>query len=612
MGNNPVIFAPQYYQNMNQTQQKLYTDYQSRAHTFAAKATQLKQKYQRFAMLRLLTFFAGIALLILLWQWHPLAGGAGTVIFLLLFHRFTQWHQGIKEAYRHQEALVLINQREMAALAHDYTAFADGEHYQEVNHPYCIDLDIFGPYSFFQYTNRTSTVIGANRLAEDLLAVSPPDNVGERQASIQELSEQLDWRQNFLALGQRTEDSTEQVELLLRWLQQEPFVSPKRWLRLILPVFPFLIFPVFVWLLYQQQFGLSLLCLVPAFLILRPFVKQVNRVHEQTSQAEKALRHYAKLIRHIEQKTFKTDLLSDLHNTLLPAVSQRIDRLSYIISQLNARYNAFAILLNLFGLWDLQWVLLLERWKEDQQTALPVWFDTLAQFEALSSLATTVYNNPDWVFPVFTEKKQLAANALGHPLLRADQRVTNEVTLPTEGHIKLLTGSNMAGKSTFLRTVGLNIVLANVGMAVCAEKMELPKLQVYTSMRTQDALHESTSSFYAELKRLKIIIEAVEQEENVFFLLDEILKGTNSRDRHTGSKALIHQLIEQGGGGIVATHDLELGSLEAQYSGKIENWCMEVAIEDGQLDFDYKIKKGVSQSFNATVLMQQMGIRIEG
>jgi DNA mismatch repair ATPase MutS len=296
----------------------------------------------------------------------------------------------------------------------------------------------------------------------------------------------------------------------------------------------------------------------------------------------------------------------------LPAVSQRIDRLSYIISQLNARYNAFVILLNLFGLWDLQWVLRLERWKEDQQTALPVWFDTLAQFEALSSLATTVYNNPDWVFPVFTEKKQLAANALGHPLLRADQRVTNEVTLPTEGHIKLLTGSNMAGKSTFLRTVGLNIVLANVGMAVCAEKMELPKLQVYTSMRTQDALHESTSSFYAELKRLKIIIEAVEQEENVFFLLDEILKGTNSRDRHTGSKALIHQLIEQGGGGIVATHDLELGSLEAQYSGKIENWCMEVAIEDGQLDFDYKIKKGVSQSFNATVLMQQMGIRIEG
>lgn len=596
---------------MNKAQQKLYTDYQERAHNFAAKATQLKQKYQRFAMLRLLTFFAGIALLILLWQWQPLAGGPGTVIFLLLFHRFTQWHQGIKEAYLHQEALVTINEKEMAVLEHDYSTFADGEHYQEVSHPYCIDLDIFGPYSFFQFTNRTSTVIGSDRLAADLLALSPSENVQERQAAIRDLSTRLDWRQHFLALGQRTEDSAEQIDLLLRWLQQEPFVSSKRWLRLILPVFPFVVLPVFVWLLYQQQFGLSLLCFVPAFLILRPFVKQVNRVHEQTSQAEKALRHYAKLIRHIEQETFSSDLLADLRDDLLPAVSQRIDRLSYIISQLNARYNAFAIILNLFGLWDLQWILRLERWKEDQQSALPVWFDTLAQFEALNSLATTVYNNSDWVFPVFTEKKQLDGEALGHPLLPADKRVTNEVTLPTLGHIKLLTGSNMAGKSTFLRTVGLNIVLANVGMAVCAQKMELPKLQVYTSMRTQDALHESTSSFYAELKRLKIIIEAVEQKANIFFLLDEILKGTNSRDRHTGSKALIHQLIEQGGGGIVATHDLELGSMEAQYSGKIENWCMEVAIENGQLDFDYKIKKGVSQSFNATVLMQQMGIKIK-
>lgn len=604
----PKIQDPSY---MNNAQQALHAEYQNRATTFAAKATQLKQKYQRFALLRLLTFFAGIALLILLWQWQPLAGAAGTVLSLLLFHRFTQWHQRIREARYHQEALVQINQREMAALTHDYRAFADGQRYQDPTHPYSVDLDIFGPYSFYQYTNRTSTVIGADQLAADLLELSAPDNVLERQAAIRELGKLLDWRQHFLALGQRTEDSAEQIDLLLRWLRQEPFVSPKGWLRLILPIFPFLILPVFVWLLYQQQFGLALLCLVPAFLILRPFVERVNRVHEQTNQAEKALRHYAKLIQYIEQQDFSAPLLVELRAHLLPEVSRRIDRLSYIISQLNARYNAFAILLNLFGLWDLQWMLRLERWRAAEAESLAVWFDTLAHFEALSSLATTVYNHPDWVFPVFTEKKQLEAEALGHPLLPADQRISNQVTLPTEGHIKLLTGSNMAGKSTFLRTVGLNIVLANAGLAVCSSSMELPRLKVYTSMRTQDALHESTSSFYAELKRLKIIIEAVEQKENVFFLLDEILKGTNSRDRHTGSKALIHQLIQQGGGGIVATHDLELGSLEAQYGGAIENWCMEVSIEDGQLDFDYKIKRGVSQSFNATLLMQQMGIKIE-
>lgn len=589
----------------------LFEQYQERAATSATKAAELKKKYQVFAMLRLLTFFAGIALLILLWQWEPLIGLPGTVVLVLLFHRLTQGHQKIRDDRLHQEALAQINEREMAVLRHDFSLYPAGDEYHDPLHPYTIDLDIFGPYSFFQYTNRTSTVIGADRLAADLLEPFGPEQLAQRQAAIRELSELLDWRQHFLAHGQRTEDSTQQIDLLLEWLRQEPFVSSKRWLRLILPVFPFIILPLFGCLLYQQEFGWALLCILPAFLILRPFIQRVNRVHEQTNQAEKTLRNYAQLIQHIEQQSFSAPLLVKQASHLKPEVSRRIHRLSYIIGQLNARYNAFTILLNLFGLWDLQWVLRLERWRKAEARALPLWFETLAHFEALSSLATTVYNNPDWVFPVFTEKKQIEAEALGHPLIAADRRVTNEVILPTSGHIKLLTGSNMAGKSTFLRTVGLNIVLANAGMAVCAKAMKLPTLQVYTSMRTQDALHESTSSFYAELKRLKIIIEAVEEKENVFFLLDEILKGTNSRDRHAGSRALIYQLIQQGGGGIVATHDLELGVLEAQYEGAIENWCMEVAIAEGELNFDYKVKKGISQSFNATLLMQQMGIKIQ-
>jgi DNA mismatch repair ATPase MutS len=169
----------------------------------------------------------------------------------------------------------------------------------------------------------------------------------------------------------------------------------------------------------------------------------------------------------------------------------------------------------------------------------------------------------------------------------------------------------MAGKSTFLRTAGLNIILAMSGSVVCAKEFSLPPLQVYTSMRTVDALHESTSSFYAELKRLKIIIEAVDAEQNIFFILDEILKGTNSTDRHTGSKALIQQFINSKGSGLIATHDLELGSMEANSAGAIENLCMEVEVQDGKLKFDYTIKKGVSQSFNATLLMKQMGIRIK-
>src|SRR5690606_14675278 len=199
----------------------------------------------------------------------------------------------------------------------------------------------------------------------------------------------------------------------------------------------------------------------------------------------------------------------------------------------------------------LHWVRSLEKWKALQKGCLPKWFDALQEFEALISFATLHFNNPDWVFAEITEQPYLTGTAIGHPLIPEDTRVPNDLDMPTEGHIKLVTGSNMAGKSTFLRTVGLNIVMAMSGAPVCAKKLMLPMLDVYTSMRTQDALHESTSSFYAELKRLKFIIEAVENkqagENDIFFLLDEILKGTNSTDRHTGSKALIRQLIKSKG-----------------------------------------------------------------
>jgi DNA mismatch repair ATPase MutS len=300
--------------------------------------------------------------------------------------------------------------------------------------------------------------------------------------------------------------------------------------------------------------------------------------------------------------------------------SKRISRLSYIIGQLNVRYNAFAILLNISALWDLQWVYQLEKWKKQEKDHLPGWFEALATFEALCSYANLNYNNPSWSFPDVGNKNSVDAEALGHPLIHESERICNDINIPLNGHIKLVTGSNMAGKSTFLRTVGLNIILALSGAPVCAKRLSLPHLIVYTSMRTQDALHESTSSFYAELKRLKFIIEAVEEQagiaedskekQHVFFLLDEILKGTNSVDRHTGSKALIRQLIESKGSGIIATHDLELGKLEESYGGHVENLCIEVEIKDGKLYFDYKLKKGVSESFNATLLMQNMGIKI--
>ncbi|NRB63727.1 MAG: hypothetical protein HRU40_12010 [Saprospiraceae bacterium] len=408
-----------------------------------------------------------------------------------------------------------------------------------------------------------------------------------------------------------TEDKQEHLSLLQQWLQRPYYLLPLRWLPpalLILPLLTiaavFYYFPILPWYII-------ILFLIPNAMLLRRFLDRINQTHQKTSHAEAALSRYAFLVSHLRNMHPKdAQILITAQQNLNQDAGKAIRRLSYLISQLNVRYNAFAIIFNLFGLWDLHWVYRLEKWKKTNKEKLPVWFDQLAEIEALISLATTAYNNPSWVFPTFHQEAHLHGKNIGHPLLANDKRITNDLNMPTTGHIKLITGSNMAGKSTYLRTVGLNIVLARSGSVVCASAFRLPPLQVYTSMRTQDALHESTSSFYAELKRLKFIIEAVEHQDHIFFLLDEILKGTNSNDRHTGSKALIRQLIKQGGGGLIATHDLELGSLESQYNGAIENLCMEVRIENDQLFFDYKIHPGVSQSFNATLLMKNMGIKI--
>jgi len=401
---------------------------------------------------------------------------------------------------------------------------------------------------------------------------------------------------------------------LTSWLSDEPFVTTNKWLKLALIIVPIWMLIGMSLAIYHLSWQIALLFVILPGIILSKTTEHVNETHNRTTHAEKTLSFYAKLIQRIETESFEAPKLNRLKANFLAndqKASTQIQRLSYIIGQLNVRYNAFAIFFNLAGLWDLQYVNKLEKWKAVNKEELPKWFAALQEFEALNSLATLYYNNQDWTFPIIIDKQELNGVQLGHPLIHHSKRIANDFHSPTQAHIKLVTGSNMAGKSTFLRTVGLNIILAMSGSAVCAKELTLPLLQVYTSMRTQDALHESTSSFYAELKRLKVIIEAVESEHNIYFLLDEILKGTNSKDRHTGSRALIEQMIKSKGAGIIATHDLELGNMEATANGAIENLCMEVAVEDGKLRFDYTLEKGVSKSFNATILMKEMGINIQ-
>lgn len=588
--------------------------YQKRVETFEKAAAALTIKYDRYAFVRLLFFLIGVAVLIYLYSNFVGVAIGATILFIWGFGRFVWWHQDLLYLKQHTTALKTINQAELERLKGNINQFDTGNTFSDSLHPYTIDLDIFGQYSFFQYMSRTSTVIGKKVLAQYLKNTTTKSVILERQEAGLELKTKLDWRQHFQAYGYHTTETERDILQLINWLDDAPIVLNNIFLRTAIVGLPVLFFvalgAIYFGLPYQIAVGIAILNLI----ILQQTFKAVNQTHQKTSKADEVLKNYAQLIQYIEQETFQSKQLVELQDLLktraIPA-SKSLKKLSYIIHQLNVRFNIFAVLLNAAFLWDLQWILRLEKWKHNLKTNLPQWFEALQGFDAMVSLGTLHYNHPDWALPEIDENFEgLIAKNIGHPLIAKEKRIGNDLIVPSSGHIKLITGSNMAGKSTFLRSVGINIVLAMMGAPVCADYLKLPILQVHTSMRTQDALHESTSSFYAELKRLKTIIEAVETQHNVFFLLDEILKGTNSNDRHTGSKALIQQLIKGKGMGLIATHDLELGALEATANEAIENLCLEVQVEGDQLIFDYKVKKGVSQSFNATHLMRNMGIKI--
>ena len=303
---------------------------------------------------------------------------------------------------------------------------------------------------------------------------------------------------------------------------------------------------------------------------------------------------------------------NDLANTSDQKASTSIKELQQILNRFDVRLNVFAFfILNTFFLWDLWQMVALNNWKKTNKLSVTNWYQTIALVEVAGSFSTLYFNNADWNFPqIADEHFTIEGSAIGHPLINKQQAVTNNFSLQGIAKIDLITGSNMAGKSTFLRSLGVNIILAYTGSAVCAKEFTVSIAEIMSSMRIEDNLAENTSTFYAELKKLKSIIDAVNEDKKLFILLDEILRGTNSLDRHAGSKALIQQLIKKNTVAIIATHDIELSKLESEFPVSISNYNFDVQVNGDQLFFDYKLKQGVCKSMNASVLMKQIGIEM--
>lgn len=590
--------------------------YSSRVQKYQALEEEYHSQFVRYSMIRLLLFLAGAAIAIFCFSFNGLLGFAVTAVLLFGFSKFVAFHKKIKQQEIHNHNLTTINNKELNCLQGKLDGIDDGERFLDPGHPYTADLDVFGPFSVYQYYNRAVTSIGKQQLAEMMSEAASIDSINSRQEATKELSEKLDWIQDFQGIGLDLKDEPQHLSALKNWLGDQPVMLGNQLLIHCLWLIPIIVFgslfipaEIIPWRLKW------LVLIIPGYILYRR-LEAVNDIHKKTNKSGAILEHYSKLIQHIESETFNSTILNKLHQRFFHQnnkASESLGKLSYIIRQLNVRNNFFAIFLNLLFLWDLYYVWRLEQWKEKHKDTLLDWFESLKWFDALNSYGMLYFNHPDWTFPEVRQDDNplLEAVEVGHPLINQQERVDNDMSIPHSGHIKLITGSNMAGKSTFLRSVGLGIVFATIGMPVCAKRFATPNLQVYTSMRTKDALHENTSSFYAELKRLKYIIEVVEQGKPVFFLLDEILKGTNSHDRHNGSKALIKQLVKSKGVGLIATHDLELGYLGNENPTELENLCFEVDVKGEMLDFDYKIKKGICQSLNASILMKKMGIKMD-
>lgn len=593
-----------------------FSYYTRRIETLQATLNGLKRKSVFLSWARLFSFLAAALLAWMLWKegWAWTLGGFGTG--MVLFTWFVMQDLDNRYETENTKRLLEICNTETAALQHRFSAADDGNKWLPADHPYAVDLDLFGRASLYQYINRTQSEQGSRMLANWLLYPAAASAINARQDAVKELSGLPDWNQQLQATGMEYPLSLKTEQSVTRWLQTPAALQNAYTWKIVRWLFPAITTgTLLLWTanVIEQPLFLTLLSFYTAIAFW--INNQVKPAWKSLEKITAELEIFSASIQHAENATFNAALLKQVQSAFLkenkPDASLQISRLKKIMDRLDYRLNPIVhIPLSVFLCWDLQQVFALEKWRGENNKGVTHWFTALAELEALSSLAVLRFNHPGWTLPVITEIPEFSCKNLGHPLIPAGQRVNNDFDAGGKGIINLVTGSNMAGKSTFLRSCGVNIILAMAGAPVCAAEMRIFPVQVMSSMRISDNLEESTSTFYAELKKLKAVIDAVNRKEPVFLLLDEILRGTNSADRHTGSKALIRQLIQQEASGIVATHDLELARLKEEFPAQLVNYHFDVSISNEELYFDYKLKTGICQSMNASLLMKKIGIKI--
>jgi DNA mismatch repair ATPase MutS len=525
------------------------------------------------------------------------------VLFLFLVSR----HTDLKYRGAKLQALIGICETEVKALNHDFHSLPEGNEFKDPQHYFSEDIDLFGRGSFYQYVNRTALKQGSETLAS-LLTENAIENIAQKQQAVRELAGMPEWRQEFTAIASltRTEITTNTI---VKWLGSYsgfvPFIM--KYLPLVFSLVSISLIVFFLMALLPLSYVLLWFFLGLGISV--GYAKGIKKLISGTSNMEDLFKQYHRLLTILEQTNFKSELLlAQKHQILGDHRSSKLFRVfSEHLNSLDKNINPFYLLFaNGFFLRSLTHCYLIESWIRKHGASVEKWFNVIAFFDAYNSLGNFAFNHPKYSFPAISNGHTvLKASGLGHPLLHPDKSILNDFEIENQEFF-IITGANMAGKSTFLRTVSLQIVMANVGLPLCASKAEYGPIKLITSMRTSDSLTDDESYFFSELKRLKFIVNEI-QTDRYFIVLDEILKGTNSIDKAKGSKKFVARLVASNSTGLIATHDLSLCEI-AKEMPQIENYYFDAEIIKGDLHFDYTFKNGICKNMNASFLLKKMGI----
>ena len=603
----------------------LYTERlaERRAHIEA-----LERRHRALGHGKLAMAAAGVALV-----WLALAHDAVSILWVLVpiagFTTLIVVHERLLTERERRRRAARYYEKALARLDGEWPGTGEpGDRHASPEHPYALDLDLFGKGSLFELLCTARTRIGEDRLAHWLKTPAPPDVVRARHAAVDELRSRVDLREQLAVVAEEARSGVDPVHLA-DW-GERPAALRKSALRLRVRLHTALGIAGFTALWIHLAASANLLPLsegadallrdlfLVALVVNGWFLYRQNPALNATVSAVEEAAHELGLLSEVlvrmEGEPFTSPLLAGLRDSLHSAgepPSRRLARLKRIVENLDSRDNVVVRVLEPFILWTPHYALRVEDWREQSGTAVRRWLDAAAEMEALCSLASHAFENPDDPFPEFVEQGPwFEAEAVGHPLLPASKVVRNDLTLGGDLRVLVVSGSNMSGKSTMLRTVGVNTVLAQAGGPVRARRLRLSPLAVGASIRLTDSLQGGVSRFYAEILRLRQILDETAGPLPVLFLIDEFLNGTNSHDRRIGAAALVRGLVQRGAAGLITTHDLALAEIAQELGERATNVHFEDQIEDGKISFDYQMRPGVVRKSNAIELMRQVGLEI--